>query len=91
VTHHDAIAPTGGIGFALPAEIEGVRASVQAFVDAHILPVEADRSNWDEHDNIRLDALRPLREKARAEGLWAPQAPKARGGMGLPVVGRAVM
>jgi acyl-CoA dehydrogenase len=91
MTHHDTITTGGCVGFALPPEIEGIRTRVRAFLDAHVLPVEADRANWDEHDNIRLDALEPLREKARAEGLWAPQAPKARGGMGLSVVGRAVM
>ena len=82
---------TGGIDFGLSPEIEAVRARVRAFVDAHVLPVEADRANWDQHDNIRVEALEPLRAKARAEGLWAPQAPRALGGMGLSVVGRAVM
>lgn len=82
---------TGGIDFGLSPEIEAVRVRVRAFVDAHVLPVEADRANWDQHDNIRVEALEPLRAKARAEGLWAPQAPRALGGMGLSVVGRAVM
>lgn len=90
MTRQDQIAPAG-IGFALTPELEEIRARVRAFVEAHVLPVEADRANWDEHDNIALHALEPLREKARAEGLWSPQAPKALGGMGLPVVGRAVM
>jgi acyl-CoA dehydrogenase len=81
----------GEIGFALPAEIEEIRVRTRAFVTEHILPVEEDRANWDAHDNIKAEALEPLREKARAAGLWSPQAPTARGGMGLPVVGRAVM
>jgi acyl-CoA dehydrogenase len=91
MTGTDRSETAGGIGFALAPEIEAIRRRVRAFVDAYILPVEADRSTWDEHDNIRTDALEVLREKARAEGLWAPQAPRALGGMGLPVVGRAVM
>ena len=77
--------------FALPPEIEALRARTRAFVEAHILPVEADRSTWDDHENIRLDALAPLRARAMREGLWCPQAPVARGGMGLSVVARAVM
>ncbi|MCC5985255.1 MAG: acyl-CoA dehydrogenase family protein [Rhodobacteraceae bacterium] len=77
--------------FALPPEAEDLRARTRAFVDAHILPVEADRSNWDAHENITLDALAPLRAKAMRDGLWCPQAPVARGGMGLSVVARAVM
>ena len=89
MTRQDRIAP--GIGFALPPEIEEIRARTRAFVTEHVLPVEADRANWDEHDNIRHAALEPLRAKAKAAGLWAPQAPAARGGMGLSVTGRAVM
>lgn len=85
------IASSGSIGFALPREVEELRTQVRSFVDAHVLPVEADRANWDAHDNIRLDALEPLRAKAKAEGLWAPQTPAARGGMGLSITARAVM
>ncbi len=80
-----------GFGFALPRELEALRLRVRSFVDVHVLPVEADRGAWDEHDNIRLDALEPLRAQARSAGLWAPQAPVARGGMGLSVVARSVM
>jgi acyl-CoA dehydrogenase len=80
-----------GLGFALPAEIEAVRQRTRAFVAAHVLPLEADRANWDAHENIRTDVLEGVRDKARAEGLWAPQAPRELGGMGLSVVGRAAM
>jgi acyl-CoA dehydrogenase len=75
--------------FSLPPEIEALRLKVRAFVEAHVMPLEADRANYDEHENIRLDVLMPLREKARTQGLWAPQMPKARGGLGLPMVGWA--
>ena len=80
-----------GFGFALPAELDDVRQRTRAFVEAHVLPLEADRANWDEHENIRTDVLDAVREKAKGEGLWAPQAPRELGGMGLPVVGRAAM
>jgi acyl-CoA dehydrogenase len=75
--------------FSLPPEIEALRLKVRAFVEAHVLPLEADRANYDEHENIRLEVLEPLREKARTQGLWAPQMPKSRGGLGLPMVGWA--
>jgi len=75
--------------FSLPPEIEDLRRKVRAFVEAHVMPLESDRANYDEHENIRLDVLTPLRERAKAEGLWAPQMPKARGGLGLPMVGWA--
>jgi acyl-CoA dehydrogenase len=77
--------------FALPPGIEDVRRRTRAFVADHILPLEADAEAYDDHENIRLDVVKRLREKARAEGLWAPQVAAARGGMGLPAIGWAAM
>ena len=77
--------------FTLTPEIEDVRLRTRAFVAEHILPLEDDPANYDEHENIRRDLLDQVRENAKAEGLWCPQVPKEFGGMGLPVVGQAVM
>ena len=77
--------------FTLSPDIDALRLKTRAFVAEHILPVEQDRTNWDAHDNIRLDALDRLRAKAKAAGLWAPQVPKDWGGMGLPMVGWAAL
>ena len=67
--------------FTLPPELEDIRLRTCRFVEQHVMPVESDRDNYDAHENIRLDVLRELQAKARAEGLWAPQAPKEQGGM----------
>ncbi len=75
--------------FALSAEIEDLRRRIRAFVASEILPLEADPEAYDDHENIRLDLLDELRTKARAQGLWALQMPKERGGQGLPVAGMA--
>ena len=75
--------------FALAPDVEDLRLRYRAFVAEHILPVERDRENYDEHENIALPILDELRGKAKAAGLWAPQMPKARGGQGLPVTGMA--
>ena len=77
--------------FTLSPEIEDIRLRTRRFVEEYVLPLEAARTNYDEHENIRLDVLRGVQAKARAEGLWAPQAPKAYGGMALPIVGWAAM
>jgi acyl-CoA dehydrogenase len=76
--------------FTIPAGIEAVRARIARFVADEILPVEDDRRAWDAHGNIALDRLEPLREKARAAGLWCPQLKPETGGMGLGKVGMAV-
>lgn len=77
--------------FALSPEIEDVRKRTRSFVEKHILPLEADPANYDEHENIRLDLCDQVRAKVKEAGLWCPQVPKERGGMGLPFVGQAVM
>ena len=77
--------------FTLPPEFDDIRLRVRAFVDEHVLPLEADRKNWDEHENIREDVLVSLRAKAKKAGLWAPQSPKEFGGMALPMVAWAAM
>ena len=79
------------IDFTLPPEADDVRKRTKAFVAGHIIHLEADRANYDEHENIRSDLLEGLRAKARAAGLWSPQVPKTRGGMGLPMVAQAAM
>jgi acyl-CoA dehydrogenase len=77
--------------FALPPEIEDVRVRTRRFVEEHVIPLEGDPANYDDHENLRLDVLRKLQAQAKAEGLWAPQTPREYGGMALPIVGWAVM
>ena len=79
------------IDFSLSPEHDAIRLRTKSFVAEHILPLESDRANYDEHENIRADLMEALRSKARAQGLWAPQVPKARGGMGLPMTAQAIM
>ncbi len=71
--------------FTLAPEIESIRLRVRAFIAEHVLPLEADPENFTDYENIPHHRLAPVREKAKAAGLWAPQAPKEYGGMGLPV------
>ncbi len=75
--------------FTLPLAIEKLRLKYRDFVEDEILPVEREPSSFGEGENIRLDRLDKLRRKAKAAGLWAPQISKARGGLGLSVVGMA--
>jgi len=77
--------------FTLPPEIEALRLSTRAFVAEHVLPLEADPENFSEHENIPAERLAPLREKAKAAGLWAPQSPREFGGMALPIVAWAAI
>ncbi|MGQ0483881.1 MAG: acyl-CoA dehydrogenase family protein [Hyphomicrobiales bacterium] len=76
--------------FSLPPEIEALRLKVREFIAAEVLPLEERKDSYDAYENIRLAVLDPLRAKAKAAGLWAPQMPKERGGLGLSMTGRTV-
>ena len=75
--------------FALPADVEAIRARIERFVTERILPLESERASYDAHDNLEAGLLERLRAEAKAQGLWALQVPKAFGGGGLSVVAMA--
>lgn len=81
----------GGINFTLSDQADDLRQRVRAFVARQVLPLEADRANFDAHENIDEQVLNQVRASARAEGLWCPQVPKPLGGMGLDYVTQAVL
>ncbi len=74
----------------LSPELEALRLRVREFVADEVLPLEADQANFDAHEMIDEGVLAVVREKARGVGLWAPQMPESRGGLGLNTVGMAV-
>ncbi len=76
--------------FTISPRTEGFRRRIERFVEDHILPLEADRSAYDAHENIRPEVLDTLRARARAEGLWCLQLAPETGGQGLGKVGMAV-
>lgn len=77
--------------FNLPPEIEMLRLKLREFIADVVMPLEEDRNNFNEYENLKLSVLADLRAKARGEGLWAPQMPRSRGGLELPVIGWAAI
>ena len=75
--------------FTLPPGIAALRDRIAAFVETHVLPVEADPANWDAHENIDAAVLSDLRARARGEGLWCLQLAPENGGLGVGKVGMA--
>jgi acyl-CoA dehydrogenase len=78
------------MNFDIPARVEDYRARIADFVANEILPLEADKSSYDEHGNIALPLLEILRAKARSAGLWCLQLKSESGGAGLDKMGMAV-
>ncbi|MFQ5985464.1 MAG: acyl-CoA dehydrogenase family protein [Alphaproteobacteria bacterium] len=75
--------------FRLSPEVEDYRQRIRRFVADHILPLESEREAYNPHQTMAEDLLEELRAKAKAEGLWALQMPRERGGQGLSIVGLA--
>lgn len=75
--------------FTLPEEVAVLRLQVRAFVNEHLIPLESDPANYDAYENIDETILGHMRAKAKQAGLWVPQMPKERGGLGLNVQGMA--
>jgi acyl-CoA dehydrogenase len=75
--------------FSLSPEVDAIHRRIRAFVDDRLIPLEADPASYDEHENIARPLLERMRGQARAEGLWALQMPKERGGGGLSMTGLA--
>jgi len=78
------------VNFLLSSETETLRKRIRIFVDEEIIPLEADKTNYDVHENIREDILATLRDKVKSAGMWAPQVPREFGGLGINTVGMAV-
>ena len=76
--------------FTLTPRAAALRDQLRDFVNARLLPLEADPASYDAHENIRDDLLQQLRAEARSLGLWALQMPEHRGGRGLSVPEMAV-
>ena len=75
--------------FTLDPEAEAYRAAVARFVSETLLPLEDDPETLSDHGNVPLNRLAPLREAVKAAGLWAPNVPRERGGLGLSFVALA--
>ena len=75
--------------FSLPPDIDRLRKRFRDFAREELLALDTTPESYDEHDNIREDLLEAMRDRAKNEGLWAPQMPVSRGGLGLSVAAMA--
>lgn len=72
-------------------EIEKLRAQIQHWVDDVLIPMEDDASIWGEGEMVTPSALDELRSRIKDAGLWCPQVPKDRGGLGLAPADYAIL
>ena len=77
--------------FTLPEHIETLRLKTRDFVNQKIIPLESDISSYDKHENINEDLLNQVRLDVKAAGLWSPQMPISRSGLGLGPIGMSAL
>ena len=76
--------------FTISPELDDLRMRLRAFIADEVIPLETDRANYNDYDNIKMARRDEMRIKAKAAGLWAPQLPRERGGLGLSMAEQAV-
>ncbi|MCW2967693.1 MAG: Acyl-CoA dehydrogenase, partial [Solirubrobacteraceae bacterium] len=81
---------TGTIDFTIPPDLADLLARIRAYIEEEVFPAElqiADREDilgsWDVIDG--------LREKARECGIYTPHLPEEYGGLGIGVLGMALI
>src|SRR5437660_5342710 len=80
--------------FAVPAELDEVRASLLAFIDREVRPVEErfraelQEDRWTEE---MRDAASALRQKSAEIGYYGAHLPEEVGGWGLSVLGTTLL
>ena len=74
-----------GTELATGEELEELRARYRSFMEEHVYPNERRLQDDD------AGLIRTLREKAKAEGLWAPHVPPEAGGTGRGFLAYALL
>jgi acyl-CoA dehydrogenase len=86
-----APAPTpGAIDFTVPPELQELLGRVKAYIDEDVLPAEADIA--DPEDILgSWEVVERLRDRARERGIFTPHLPEEFGGLGVGVLGMALI
>ena len=80
----------GAIDFTVPPELQDLLARVRAFVQEDVLPAEADIA--DPEDVLASwSVVERLRDRARERGIYTPHLPEEWGGLGVGVLGMALV
>ena len=66
--------------FALPPELDAIRRRVRDFVQDRLIPLEADRASYDEHENISPALLKTLRDASSAPPAEKEETPDIHSG-----------
>jgi acyl-CoA dehydrogenase len=78
------------IDFAVPPELDELLGRIKAYISEDVLPAEAEISDPDDL-LTSWDVVERLRDKARERGIFTPHLPEEYGGLGVGVLGMALI
>jgi acyl-CoA dehydrogenase len=78
------------IDFTTPPELEDLLGRVRAFIEEDVRPAEADIADPDDVLGS-WHVVERLRERARERGIFTPHLPEEYGGLGIGVLGMALI
>ena len=80
----------GTIDFTIPPDLRDLLDRVRAFVEEDVLPAESEIE--DPHDVLKSwHVVERLRDRARERGIYTPHLPEEWGGLGVGVLGMALI
>jgi acyl-CoA dehydrogenase len=78
------------IDFTVPDDLQDLIARLRAYIEEDVIPAELEIT--DPHDILTSwDVVERLRDRARERGLYTPHLPEEWGGLGLGVLGMALV
>lgn len=81
---------TGTVDFTIPPELQALLREVRSYVEEDAIPAES--AVVDPHDLLgSWDVVERLRTRARERGIFAPHLPEDYGGLGIGVLGMALI
>jgi alkylation response protein AidB-like acyl-CoA dehydrogenase len=78
------------IDFTIPPDLRDLLDRIRAYIDEDVLPAEA-RITQVERWNENWPVVEDLRERARKRGIYTPHLPEEWGGLGVGVLGMALI
>lgn len=83
-------AATGSIDFTIPPDLAGLLVRIRSYISEDVLP--AEREIVDRTDILTSwDVVERLRDRARERGIYTPHMPESYGGLGVGVLGMALI
>jgi alkylation response protein AidB-like acyl-CoA dehydrogenase len=81
---------TGTIDFTIPPDLADLLARIRSYIEQDVLP--AEREIVDRTDILTSwDVVERLRDKARERGIYTPHMPEEYGGLGVGILGMALI